>query len=447
MKVARSAPSSYPTFSPSLSEWDPAESVEGTIDPLGLYSIADALGVLLAPGVRERQSRPRFLTCISVATTLCQDAFDPDEIARDDVSEPWQVFEWYVVEALVRRSGASVELNKTPGRDKVTRAIRTGLPVCAKTYLKTPTVFGFHGVYRTLARELKLTDEWALLDAGAALVDAWERDQGLVGFRLKEGTAGRHAALLVDAVRAGMEKGQTDRAPMWDGWRFLNQHLHPATAGSQERRQLTRLIAGAQADIRGELWSLLCAREAREAFARTGSEREVHRLIRPKASRELRHLLDAVAVYERFAALLQKSFDACRQRLSEDRRPLAVEELARLPLVVVAAKQLAPAFQEAEQKLAEVITASRLREEFGKFAVPLAPAAFVGILLAHHREVQKRKPPAGKSVWIEQFDDGRLMLRPGYEPESSRSLSLEFIHQYRTEPLLAFARDLGVRRP
>jgi hypothetical protein len=95
--------------------------------------------------------------------------------------------------------------------------------------------------------------------------------------------------------------------------------------------------------------------------------------------------------------------------------------------------------------LADVISPGRFRADFGRFAEALAPLAYLESLLAHHREVQRRKPPAGKSVWIEQFDDGRLMLRAGYEPEFPASPSLEFIHQYRTEPLLAFAADLGMR--
>ena len=49
---------------------DPALSAEGAIDPLGLYTIADALNlaVRLCPGVRERQSRPRWMTVIAAAT-------------------------------------------------------------------------------------------------------------------------------------------------------------------------------------------------------------------------------------------------------------------------------------------------------------------------------------------------------------------------------------------
>jgi hypothetical protein len=54
-------------FAPLLSEADPKQSQEGSIDPLGTYPIADALAVRLAPGVRERQSRPRFLTAMAVS--------------------------------------------------------------------------------------------------------------------------------------------------------------------------------------------------------------------------------------------------------------------------------------------------------------------------------------------------------------------------------------------
>lgn len=86
---------------PLLSARDPAFSAEGTLDPLGLYQIADALGVRLIPGVRERMSRPRFLTLAAVSAALCH-GYDEEVVASDGISPPWQVFEWYVVEGLVR---------------------------------------------------------------------------------------------------------------------------------------------------------------------------------------------------------------------------------------------------------------------------------------------------------------------------------------------------------
>lgn len=93
-------------LAPLLTERDPVESAEGGLDPLGTEALADALAVQLVPGVRERQRHPRFLTAMAVSLEICRD-FDEDLLAKDGVSEPWQVFEWYLVEGLVRRAEAS----------------------------------------------------------------------------------------------------------------------------------------------------------------------------------------------------------------------------------------------------------------------------------------------------------------------------------------------------
>lgn len=52
---------------PLLTERDEVESAEGGIDPLGTEPIAETLGVMLSPGVRERQLHPRFLTAMAVS--------------------------------------------------------------------------------------------------------------------------------------------------------------------------------------------------------------------------------------------------------------------------------------------------------------------------------------------------------------------------------------------
>ena len=50
---------------PSLTSFDPETSSEGTLDPLGLYLIADQLATRLVPAVRERMQRIRFLTAMA----------------------------------------------------------------------------------------------------------------------------------------------------------------------------------------------------------------------------------------------------------------------------------------------------------------------------------------------------------------------------------------------
>lgn len=110
---------------PLLSEADPKESAEGSIDPLGMYAIADAMAVKVVPGVRERQRHPRFLTHMAVSLSLtCE--FE-DKIASDGVSEAWQVFEWYVVEGLVRRTADKAKVRGLPGQDKAFDARNDGV--------------------------------------------------------------------------------------------------------------------------------------------------------------------------------------------------------------------------------------------------------------------------------------------------------------------------------
>jgi len=120
---------------PYLTERDPIASSEGTLDPLGMFPIADSLANRLVPGVRERQVHPRFLTIIAVALSVCSD-FEEEVIAADGVSEPWQVFEWYVVEGLVRGSEMGKTLQGLPGIDKTRQAIKDRVPLNAGRYLK-----------------------------------------------------------------------------------------------------------------------------------------------------------------------------------------------------------------------------------------------------------------------------------------------------------------------
>lgn len=170
---------------PFLTRFDPVESSEGSLDPLGLYSMADALGVRLAPGVRERQRNPRFLTLALVGMAA---------LARAGVEEvlapglpAWLVYEWVVVECLVgrvlRSDGSAADALGVPGRDKVLTTLKAKDALTAANYLKTPGVFGFHGIYKVLGIKARLFDTAGRLgDAGLAVLRGWEADNGLHGF-------------------------------------------------------------------------------------------------------------------------------------------------------------------------------------------------------------------------------------------------------------------------
>ena len=164
---------------PFVTSYDPPGSSEGSLDPLGLYQIADQLAVLLVPAVRERMQRIRFLTAMAVGTFVTE-GMDDDPRHRD--ASPYLVWEWLVVESIVRTRDHDPGIWAVPGTGVTTRALDNQAYLDARSYLKTPRIFGFHGVYRRLANHLGLLD--AHLGPGPnteILVDAWARDRKVGG--------------------------------------------------------------------------------------------------------------------------------------------------------------------------------------------------------------------------------------------------------------------------
>jgi hypothetical protein len=122
---------------PFLSQFDPLEQGEGSIDPLGLAAGYDQLADNLLPGITVRMGRPRFLTLIAVGAHVCRD-IDSDALAADQVSLPYLVFEWWLLEAFHRSRELLAEQSGIPGLRKVGGTIRAGrrvhlaAPLCAK---------------------------------------------------------------------------------------------------------------------------------------------------------------------------------------------------------------------------------------------------------------------------------------------------------------------------
>src|SRR4051794_7791268 len=69
---------------PFLTAFDPPATSEGTLDPMGLYQIADQLATRLVPGIRERMQRVRFLTAVAVGSVVAE-GLDGDP-ARPDAA-------------------------------------------------------------------------------------------------------------------------------------------------------------------------------------------------------------------------------------------------------------------------------------------------------------------------------------------------------------------------
>lgn len=432
---------------PLLTESDPAVSAEGTIDPLGTYAIADALAVRMIPGVRERQQHPRFLTAIALSHILC-DVYDGDAVASDGVSEPWQVFEWYMVEGLVRSEPDKGQLRGLAGQDKATAALKDGVPLSAKRYLKTPTVFGFHGIYRALARDIELERAGRLCETGYRLATTWEAEQGLSGLVGSGGGPGSEIReSLKHAVQDGLKKGATARSASWHVWAFFKNHLGIYSAGREEAKVIREALLSTAAGFRGEVLSFLASREGSALWTQLsdgsrGSEREFHAELRERSSRPLCELLEAIAAYEEFSRILEDAFAECLYVMSRPQRRVEARELARLASVKRAAKFLVELYPDVRDRLSPFGEAIRFVEQFGEVAVRLSPDEWVQRLFAHHSRVQLSKPPAGKAPWVDRFDDGRFLIRSGYVRDKFGGPSAEYAHAYRTASLWSFACDL-----
>ena len=438
-------------LAPLLTEPDPVDSTEGKLDPLGAYAIADALAVRLVPGVRERQVHPRFLTTMALTHVVCR-GFDDDVVAADGVSEPWQVFEWHVVEALVRTIKESSLLGGLPGRMKVGACIRDRIPLSAKRYLKTPSVFGFHGVYRALARELGLESGHFLDEFGLELLDVWESEQGLDGFHA--GTSGfgtEWRKSLAKSVDDGLSAGHVSRSGGWSGWRFMADHLHHLEPGEKEARLIARRLLNDPVGHRGSVLAYLVSHDCRDLVEQVladgyASEREFHRRLHPNADGSLKTLLDAIDVYEQFCRLLQDAFEDCLYSMTSARRRVPAKELAALESVGKATTDVAGLFEDLIDLLSPFDEAARFQEIFIDVSSRSDAEDWVVSLLEHHCRVQHRKPPHGKAPWFERFDDGTYAIRPGYMRYEGGLHADEYVHQYRLEPLLTFAGDLGMLR-
>jgi hypothetical protein len=164
---------------PFVTEPDPDRAGEGSLDPLGLARLAERLADEVAAEVTARMSRIRFLTAIAVSSHILM---EPADLVGPDGTPAYLAFEWHVVEAFVRARPDS-GTDAVHGILKARARLRERRHLDAASYLDTPKVFGFHGVYKRIAKDLGIVDDaLVLLGHGDKLIEIWEREQGLNGF-------------------------------------------------------------------------------------------------------------------------------------------------------------------------------------------------------------------------------------------------------------------------
>ena len=432
---------------PFLTMPDPLVTGEGALDPLGLAMVSDRLADQILPGLRARMSRPRFLTAIAVSAWVC-DGLE-ERLAADGITPNYLVFEWLVVEAFVREGDREKTL-RTPGTQKAQDVRDSGERMCARTYLKTPTVFGFHGIYKPLARHLGIVDDdLRLSDRGYELLKIWQTEQGLEGFldsAAGEGPGRSIRQTLRSAVEEGLAAGYTSRSGGWQGWSVLARHLPPADAGPKEAAYLLRVLRDPQAAPRGEVFELLEEVDAESA----ASEQELTQaLLIPKASRDLAARLKAIVAYEQVCGVLEEAFDWIRYLSTHSRdRPIGADAFAQDGRGRELAAELPRRIAAAEQALA--IVPLHVQQMFAQLA-----KAFDGVrdarglfeaILARHQDVQQAKPPEGKRSWFERDATGATFVRVPYRVTERPESDHVWNRPYRISATLSFLDDLKVAR-
>jgi hypothetical protein len=415
------------------------------LDPLGLAIVGERLADWILPGMTARMSRPRFLTAIALSAAVCEGL--QDTIASDGITPAYLVFEWLMVEGFARTADRA-DVQRTPGIEKARNCRRTDLRMSARTYLKAPTVFGFHGVYRRLARNIGIIDQDdILLENGYLLLKTWEREQGLDGF-LESTIAGLPGENLRQHLRSavtdGLTAGYSNRSGGWKGWQFFAQRLVPARIGTIESQLLRSFLVDVKADTRGEVFRLV---EEPENFASAegNHEADLIRCLLPQASTELAQRFRAIIAYEEFCLLLETSFEWLRWLSSRSgTRAITRQEFAAEPAVAQCVDSLQARLIAAEQALGAA--PFQVQSEFAQLAhyfdTVQDAESFLEGLLHRHGEVQKAKPPEGKRSWFEQADNGGIFVRIPYRLEQPPSEREWWSRPYRLVAVYSFCSDL-----
>lgn len=428
-------------ITPVLSEFDPVTSAEGVLDPLGLYAIADTLAIKLIPGVRERMQHPRFLTAMAVGALITQQ-YDDEVVAKDGISAPWMVYEWHAVEGLVQTKRD--ELIGLPGIQKAKEAIDRKVPLCARNYLKTATVFGFHGVYRGLAENVDVYRNGSLGEFGYRLLAIWEKEQNLPGFlNGRDGTGSKERSRIEAAVREAMEAKAVSRSTGWEGWNFFGNKLFPNQIPLKEGKLLWEGLLGNEDDSRSQVLQFLISSEGSDNWKIEASEGAFHQKLKPHVSNETRTLLEAIFTYEAFARLLQDAFESCLFAMSKKGTRTTLDEVAEQPACNLAHNTVTKTFDKTLEALESQALAGRFDEAFSSLRTAVSRTDWVQALLDHHVNNQKRKPPQGKNPWFEYLDPKTVVIRNGYSRSKPPAKDGGYVHQYRTRPLWSFVKDLG----
>lgn len=116
------------------------------------------------------------------------------------------VFEWLVITSPIQGTRGIDPLRDIPGRDKVSAALGRGEPLNTRNYLKSPAVFGFHGIYRVLGVKTQLFDvNGHRQQEGWKVMQTWQQEQKLDGYLPALGLGGIFRPAIETIVAKGLK--------------------------------------------------------------------------------------------------------------------------------------------------------------------------------------------------------------------------------------------------
>ena len=420
---------------PFVTEADPDRVGEGSLDPLGLRRIADPLADQLAPEVTARMSRIRFLTAIAACSHLVE---EPAELMGPDGTPAYLAFEWHVVEAFVRKNPGSGTVG-VPGIEKARARLRDRRRhLDAGSYLQTPKVFGFHGVYKRLAKDLGLVDDdLVLLSRGESLIEGWSREQGLDGFAQKRRhtPGGKLAERLESEVGRSLDKGVVQLGPTSGRWQTISRVFAPGGAGRGERGLLWDWLTDERQPVRRELARLI----GREPDAEATERETLEQLLLSPLSHGLRERLDAIGAFEAAVRPIEHAFRLLRS-ITTQRTPSPVSpaDVATNPQLRALSEDIPRAFEAAIAPLEAVGLATEFQLALGSLVEDMSVDQRVEALLDRHDQVQADK---GKRSWFDRDERGFAVRGIGRLHDFVEERT-DYLHPYRLIALRSFARDL-----
>jgi hypothetical protein len=454
-------------FLPRLTAYDPRDSGEGTLDPLGLAQLSTRVAELLVPEFTERIRRPRFLTVLALgAAVLSTPLYDGGAYGDLPDGPAYLGWERLLVEAFAHQGkGDDDALLGIPGIQKARIARDGKARLSSRLHLKNAAGVGIWAAYKSIAVATGVLGENGRLgEAGSRLVRAWVEGTRQADPRDPSGRAWRAECDVALAPLLGIEggKGKPDGA-----WAFMHQHMRPDGLTVPEAKVLTELLRDGN-DQRQRVFKFVEGWQGGNADHLDKSERDVLSAMtefedlnvawRSRLARAYEDLVGEVTAA--FRCVLAASADAAIGLASESTttgHPVLGKVFADSPLrIETCLREMDAALDVARTRAAEARVSALLSpvealldDALGwlRQGATLARAPLFDALIERHLLAQGRKPPDGKRPWIEGTP-GHWSVRLKFMDSAAPTLGERVVvHGYRTFPVRSCLRDLRRARP